>query len=193
MNTLLLSLAFLLVQTVFAADPPYVPCAQLGLPSCGGANNVLADNLAPFIARILVHSAVGLALIMVLFSGLRLVLNNGDEGKVATARMGVFYSMAGLALALMSQNIYMFVASQDFGDANNALFDVMANVAWLIVIVFNPLFFLMIIFAGIRLVLDRGKEEEFGKAKTGLLWACVGAIVINCAYGLIKGVISVFT
>lgn len=180
------------VEAVFAASPPYVPCGEIGLPSCGAANNVLADNLAPFIARVLVNSAVGIALIMILLSGLKLVTNNGDEGKVASARMGVLYSMGGLALALMSQNIYHFVADQDFGDANNALFDVMRNIAALIVTVFNPFFFIFIVFAAIRMVLDRGKEDEYNKAKTTLLWACIGAIVINVAYALVQGILNVF-
>lgn len=190
MLDLALASAAWLAQTALAADPPPVPCPS-NLPSCGGANNVLAENLAPTIARILVYSAVGLALIYILYAGLQMMMNNGDEGKATKARMGIVYAAGGLMLALMSQNIYSFVATADFGNANDALFEVMRNVAGLIVIVFNPLFVIMVILAGVRMVLDRGKEEEFNKARTSLLWACIGAIVINVAFAIVKGILGI--
>lgn len=190
MSLHLLELAQGLADIALAADPPPVPCPG-SLPSCGGAGNVLATNVAPAIARMVVQFAVGISIIGVLYAGLQMIMNNG--GDTSKARMAVLYSLGGLALALMSQNIYSFIATQNFGDANNAVLNILQAIASLIILVANPMFILAMVVAGTRMVIDRGKEEEFNKAKTTILWAAAGAIVINIAYALTKGVLDIFS
>lgn len=189
----LLSFVAFFTDTTIAAAPPDVPCPK-GLPSCGGAGNILAENLAPAIAVFIIQLAVALSLIYILFAGLQLVLNNGDEGKVGKARMSILFSLGGLSLALISQTIYSFVATTNFGnDPTDALFGGVLQVATTVMVtVFNPIFLIVMVIAAIRMVLDRGKDEEFRKAKTMIIWAMGGAIVMNVAYALVKAVLGIF-
>lgn len=138
--------------------------------------------------------ATGLSLVMVLYGGLLMVISQGDEGQIGKGKNYVIYSLAGLALATMSQNIYSFVYDVvNNVNPNDAVFGgILPGLANAIVVVFNPLFIIAIAVAGCRMVLDRGKDQEFGKAKTALIWACAGAVIVNIGFALTKGVLGIF-
>ncbi len=187
-----LSLALQAITT-FAAEPPDVPCPD-NLDCNGGGTNVLM-SVAEAIALFALRLSVGLSLVFVLYGALLMVISQGDEGQIGKGKSHIQYAIVGLAVALMAQNIYSFVYDvvQNV-NPNDAIFGgILPGVASAIVTVFNPLFFISIIVAGIRMVLDRGKDQEFGKAKTALLWSCAGAVVINVAYSLIKAVMGILS
>jgi hypothetical protein len=54
----------------------------------------------------------GLALLMVIVSGLRYVLSAGDPQKTSKAKSGIIYSLVGLVIAITAQAIVLFVANR---------------------------------------------------------------------------------
>jgi hypothetical protein len=56
---------------------------------------------------------IGVAAIIVLVaSGLRMILSNGDSNAVASARNGIIYAVAGIAVVAIAQGIVVFVLNR---------------------------------------------------------------------------------
>lgn len=57
-----------------------------------------------------VNTIIGaLALLIITVSGLRYITSAGDPQKAANAKNGVIYALVGIAIALISQSIVVFV------------------------------------------------------------------------------------
>lgn len=53
-----------------------------------------------------------LAVLMIVISGLRYILSDGDAQKVSKAKNGIIYALAGLAIALAAEAIVAFVVGR---------------------------------------------------------------------------------
>jgi len=53
--------------------------------------------------------AGALALLMIVISGLRFATAAGEPDKIAKARSGIIYALAGLAVAILAESIIFFV------------------------------------------------------------------------------------
>ncbi len=180
---------------VAAAPPPPVDCPP-SLPSCGSENTVMLVNILLLVVEFVVDLAVALSLLFVLWSGLSMVLAMGDDSKTSKAKTHIFYALGGVFVALSSQSIYsIFIQNYDstVGPHDFIFGGVFPTLAEGIVLVFNPLFILSIIVAAIRMVIARGKEEDFNKAKSMLIWSIAGAVVINLAYTIVKFAVDLAT
>lgn len=168
-------------------------CSSLQ-PGCGeGPANIFLSTL-PNLAVFMLQVATGLAVLLIVWSGIQMVTNMGDEGKVGKQRMNIFFSLAGLFVAISSQLFVSFVATQNWGanSQGNLAINVIAAGAGTLLTVFNGVFILVIIYYGIRMLMAAGDSGAFGSARTGLTWAIVGAIVVNLANALVQGITSFF-
>ncbi len=50
-----------------------------------------------------------IAVLMVVFQGIRMIISQGNSEKVAQARRGIIYAIAGLVVALLAQVLVLFV------------------------------------------------------------------------------------
>lgn len=74
--------------------------------------NGVSNPIIKFIKTIIdtvSYFAGAAAIIILIVSGLRLVLVNGDSNTVTTARNGILYSLAGIALIALAQLVVVFV------------------------------------------------------------------------------------
>ncbi len=168
-------------------------CSNLQ-PGCGqGPANIFLQTL-PNLAVIMLEVATGLSVIFIIWAGLQMVLNLGDEGKVGEQKTAIFYSLAGLFVAIGSQLIVSFVVTQDWGQnaGGNLLIAVMSTVAGSILTMFNGILVVAIIYYGIRMLMASGDSGAFNSARTGITWAILGAIVVNLANALVHGVTTFF-
>lgn len=182
-----------LVPAAAAQMAPYPPCGSL--PGCGTKSNVLATSTLPTIALFMVRLAGGLSVVFIAWAGISMMINMGDESKVTKARWAVIYSLLGLSLAVCAQLIVGFVATENVGQGNTGdliIGGILPRAVQILVIVLNVIFAIVIIIAGIRLAMTQGKADEFGKAKTALIWAIGGAILVNMARALATAVVTVF-
>jgi len=61
----------------------------------------------------IVFGIVGaLAFLMIVISGLRYVLSDGDPGRISKAKNGIIYSLIGLLIALTAEAIVAFVVGR---------------------------------------------------------------------------------
>lgn len=163
-------------------------------PGCGdGPANIFLSTF-PNLAIFMLQLATGLTVLFIVYAGVQLVLNMGDEGKIGNQRKGIFFALAGLFTAIVSQLVVSFVATQNWGQdaGGNLPINVLAAAVGSLLTLFNGLLIMAIMYYGIRMLLASGDSGAFGSAKTGITWAIVGAIIVNLANALVQGVTSFF-
>jgi len=76
----------------------------------GSLPTVTADNATVSNIMAIAFGIIGaLAVLIIVISGLRYILSAGDPQKTATAREGIIYALAGLAVAISAEAIVAFV------------------------------------------------------------------------------------
>lgn len=168
-------------------------CSDLQ-PGCGqGPANIFLSTL-PNLAFFLLQIATGLSVLFIVYAGFQMVINLGDEGKVGTQKTAIFYSLAGLFVAIVSQLLVSFVVTQNWGQnaGGNLAVNLIAAAVSVLLTVFNGVFVIAIIYYGMRMLMASGDSGAFGSARTGITWAIVGAIIVNLANALVQGVTTFF-
>ena len=193
MRILALFTGFLLPFIASAATPPQVNCQ--GLPGCGGGmhdpTSIFTTGIPLIITLLLTAVAAG-AIIGIIWAGILMLTALGDEGKITKAKHSIGYSLAGLALAMSAESLVSYIVTEDWGQQGGGTGEFMTSIGLAVVdtgvAVFNGLFVIIIIYAGMRMLMARGKSDEFHKAVNIIRWAVIGAIVVN----LSKVIISAF-
>jgi hypothetical protein len=196
MMPLLLTLWHSLVEQAFAAPPPLPACgAFTNLYGCGGATNVLSTLTIPNITIFLLRLVGASSVLFIVWSGVTLMTSLDDAGKRTQARHSILYVMGAVALAVCSQLIVSFVTTEEYGQSNPSNFIIgglFANAVRIILILVNVTLGLIVVIQGIRMVLAQGKSDQYGNARSAIMWAIIGAIVINAALAIVRIVTSFF-
>ena len=77
----------------------------------GSCNQTTVGNIFASLANALIFLVGAVAVIMLIISGLRYVLSNGDAKAAGEARNAILYSVIGLIVAIASYAIVTFVTS----------------------------------------------------------------------------------
>jgi hypothetical protein len=189
MFVLFLILGGLLHATpTFAAGGASLACTLVG--GCSAENN--APAILGSVADLLVAVVAAAAVVFVVWGGAQMLISGGDESKISQGRNSILYALGGFALALLSQTIISFTvgrANAASGGGNPFLAIATIAVDFMLVM-FNITFTIVAMVAGLRLVLGRGKSEETDKARTMLLWAIIGGILINMSRPIVGAVVN---
>jgi FtsH-binding integral membrane protein len=173
-----------------AADA-YPPIICTGIFGCGqGYNDVLFENALPLLATVLVQIAGGGAVIAIVIAGSKMLFTDGDDGKASAARQGILYALGGLALAITASSIVSFVSTENiWNDAS--ITGLFGSVIGIILALFNTAFGLVVIYAGIKMIIANGKSDEFNKSGRIIVWAVIGAIIVNLAKVIVQAFLSI--
>ncbi|OGJ54923.1 hypothetical protein A3D11_02900 [Candidatus Peribacteria bacterium RIFCSPHIGHO2_02_FULL_49_16] len=146
------------------------------------------------VGTIMLRVAAGLAVIFIIWAGYLMVLSMGDESRLSQARLSIVYVLAGLLLAFASQTFVAGIATLPPLEGDKIKIDVslMARAADILLTIFNVFFIFFIIVGGIRMLLARGKPDEFNKARHMIAWVIGGAIILNVARVLVRAVVGIF-
>ncbi len=194
MMRLLLSLGlFLSVPTrVFAQVQA---CTGLSAADCTVQNGFV--GYIPIFASIFITTAAGLSVLMVVFGGIRLIVNFGDESAIAQGRSAITYSLIGFAVSLAAQSIVSIVVLRSVQVYNLSTtggvpvqIALMNQIVDLMLTVFNIVFVGIAVYAGIMLVLKHGSADQLGKTKTILMWAVIGALIVNGSAAIVNAVLN---
>jgi len=169
----------------------------IGGVSCSGTlGGGMAGSLIESLGKIFLAGAAGFAVMFVVYGGFMMLMSFGDESKVTKGRNAVVFSLGGFALTLVAQTIVSFVVGKFGGLAGTApsaggpLIDVMTIIVGIMLGAFNAVFALVAVVAGIRFVTSHGKTDEAQKAKSMVIWAIIGALVVNTAHVLVRGIFN---
>lgn len=190
----LYSIIGLLLYTLPTAVQAIDPCATIG--GCqANAQTFIFPTAINNVAALFVAVAAGASVVFVVYGGFLMLLSFGDESRVTKGRNSVIFALGGFALALASQAIISFIVNTSAANSlhtasGNPALALMKVAVDVMLGVFNTVFLLVAVTAGIRLVVGSGKSDQFGKAKTQLIFAVAGAIVINVARALVNIVLT---
>lgn len=174
-STLVGIVLVLISQSLVAA---FVNISSVGLPSNGPG--ILAVEVDGIISWITVLVAV-IGALMVIVSGVRIIASFGKEEGVAALRRAVFAVAAGILLIMLRFVIAATIGATATPNPTTIIGSVMVIVANLMLFL-ALVVIIVIIYAAILMMLNFGTEEQFTKARTLIVRALIGLLVIVVSY-----------
>jgi hypothetical protein len=197
----LLFLAVLLMPVAVYAQSQ--PCQPGMTPSTQVCDATGLGNIQGLIGRVVV--AVGaiagtLALGMLIYSGFRMLVSQGEPEGLKMAKGALTWAIIGIVVSCLS--FVIVVAFQNFiglnpaapgSEANNIINpltspDIQSFIVTVIqnfLAIVGVLAVVMIIVNGFRYVVAAGNEEMIKKAKSGLIWSIGGFITVVLSYAIL--------
>ncbi len=173
----------LLPEIVAAAVPLYINCS--GLSGCTGSGvvpftNYFGSALTLLFVKLLVY-VQGLGILFIMVGGAYILLSAGSDERVTKGKQTLTWAVIGIFIANFTQVLVGIIQTEVVARISGI--DVIDSVIQTLTGSVFDLFYISLIgvamFCGMRMVLSMGKEDEFAKARQGLIYAAVGAIVIN--------------
>ena len=182
------ALSFTLPVFVFAQNSLY--CGDL--PGCQSGNSgdwlQFAQGFLNTVLQILPIYAPGIATIFLIIGAGYLLWHLGDDQRAETGKKTITYSLIGLAVALFAQEFIAFVASENYFDTGaggstifnqDTIFGVVLAARRILYTFFNTVLIIAIIYNAGRMIVSRGADDEYSKAKQGFFYAFIGAVILN--------------
>ena len=206
--SLVISGGLLVAQRVLAQDCPYGADSPNQLCNPTGAGSIdtfLQNNFLGAVVGILGVAVI----IMVVYSGLRMILAQGESEAIAKAKSSLKWSLGGAIIIICGFAIVAavsnFFGAYDPGEpsgpggigANNpihsttlpqlagTIFSSIAGVA-------GTLALLSIIINGFRYLTAQGNDEQTALAKSGLQWSIFGLVLILVSYVIVAATLKLF-
>lgn len=189
----------LLADTAYAqagVAAPLPPCGSFAnLFGCGGPTNLIGERVIPNLAVFFLRVVAAASVLFIVYSGISMMLAQDDTSKRDTARMGIVNAMLGLALALSAQLIVGWVATEDYGQGNSSDFVIgglIKSAVRILLTLTNVILGILVIVQGFRMVAAQGKSDTFNNARSAIINAIMGAVVVNAALVLVRVVLTLF-
>ena len=146
----------------------------------------------PELARIALNATAALAVIFGIVGGAQYLLSRGDESQTEKAKQTILWALIGMLVALVSHRVVIAVLSQTYiASGADPLFEFFTAVIYIMTALLNVGFFLMVLWGGMRMVMAKGTEEEVSKGRKTIVYAIVGAVIINVIPFVVKAVIAI--
>jgi hypothetical protein len=161
------------------------------LIGCGKQGEVLSTFMLGLLA-IFVALAGTLATIFFIYGCLQMVMP-WSEGAEENGKKTIKHALIGLAIAMLSGVMVEFVSSETFaGGGTDPFISFARGVSRILQTIFNSMFLLAIVYAGIQMVMDRGKGEGYQKGFTILRWGITGGILLNLSKAILDAFMNFF-
>lgn len=155
------------------------------------------------IAEWLSAMAVMLGILFIIVAVLRAVASLGDEAAYTAARYSLLHVIIGVVLIAGTYLIQLalfgsetgpgVVVSGDLSIEPNPLLGLIAAQLVIILHVITFIAVAILIYAGLRMIISFGREEDFTAAKSLALRVIVGLLVLIVSYSLVWIVATIFT
>lgn len=184
MMSLLQAIGSLLTERAYAIATLPIHCT--GLVGCGaGPSNTLVNGI-PHVAVIILQVAAGGCVLAIVWAGFQMVISLGDGGKIGQAKNAILYAMLGLGITVLSQFLISSVISEyvPTDDPTVIHLTILKGIIRYLRNVLNAALAVVIVIGAIRMVMAQGKQDEFTKGRQAILWAVIGALVVNFAVAI---------
>lgn len=148
-----------------------------------------------------------LAIVMIVYSGLKMLISRGEPDALKTAKSGFTYAIIGFVISAAS--FVVVLAFQKFIGVDPSLVPATGQtlvspltspdaVSFIKTVLTNTLAVMgflasvMIVFSAYLYATSGGNDEQNKKAKNGILWSIVGLLTSILAYVIITAVINLF-
>lgn len=159
------------------------------LPGCGvGADGEYLSDVFLLLLAALPQYIYIIATIFVMVGGARMILSAGRDDWVTKGKDTIFWALLAVGITVFATQIVSMVQAVAMSRVPGGDFALsVANTVGSLL--FDLLYLTLLciaLYSGMILVISQGQEDSVTKAKTGLFWAAVGAIVINLAERLVN-------
>ncbi len=190
----LFALAILALPALAYAQPSFeVWCGNLPGCSSGTGWQDFSVKFFDFLVSKLPQYAQPLGILFLVIGAGYMLLNLGDEQRIETGKKTVIWSLVGIMVALFAEEFVTLLQGETFVDEsaqNDILFQILSAFERILYEFFFIALLAAIVFNAFRMVFARGSDEEFGKAKRGLIWASFGAVLLNVLHRLVPAVVN---
>lgn len=175
-----------------AQDYLTVYCGNL--PGCGQNTTDIFPKILRVALGLLPTYLIVIGALFVMIGGAKMLLSAGNEERVTSGRNTIIWALVGISVANFAETAITILMAEvtSYGGAPGS--DIVMKIVNLLR---STIFDLMDIallgvalLSGMRMVLSRGKEDEFTKGRSGVVYATVGAIVINIAERIVTAVLG---
>ena len=147
--------------------------------------------MAVFLNRFDLYGYI-LAALFVMIGGGMMVMSGFNEEWVNKGKTTITWALVGAFLGKCAALIVDFVTLETASvpAGGDLAVSVIATLITSVLDLFQVALLGVIIYSGMRMVAARGKSEELEKARTAIIWAVFGSIVINLAKPIVDGVLA---
>jgi len=144
---------------------------------------------------ILARLAGFVAVIFVIYGGIRYITSSGEPENTKAARETIINALIGLIIVLIAVPAVAYIGSSlGTTDINgvpqsNVSIQDLFNTAYRII---GAIAVLMIVIAGFKYIISNGDPQSMGRAKDTILYTLIGALVVLVATGIIDFVVTKF-
>ena len=159
----------------------------------------LFDRRVEVIMIFIKYFVAGLAVLMLIINGVKLVAGGGEEEHIKKARNGIAYSLGGLLLLYFGNTFVTKVfyrvdktslpttGVEPQLDLGRGVQEIVGITNFIVSFV-GPLLMLLILIGGVMYLTSAGEEEKMSKAKRLIIAAVLGVIVIYGAFAIVSTV-----
>lgn len=148
-----------------------------------------------------------LAFGFMIFSAFQIIVSTGNEESITKGKQGFTWSVLSFFIAIFSFSIIAAVHDILGGTGvdpldnpddlalqtkNYEFLGTFKTILQGITQITMVAALVMIVYAGIKMIISRGNEEQVTKAKTLLKWAVVGLVLMILSYAIIAGINNMF-
>ncbi len=176
----LLTAAFLLPAAAFATPVLTPYCGNL--PGCGGTPAGLFDRILNLAYTRLELYGYLLGGLFIIIGGVRMLTSFGSEERFGAGKTTIVWALVGIFVANFASQLFPIVFKEVSSVGGGDL--VIAIIALIKSTIFDLMYITLFgigLFSGMNFVLAQGKEDEANKARNALIYAAIGAFVINLA------------
>lgn len=127
------------------------------------------------------------AAIFVVVGGIGYMTSAGDSGKLQKAKTTIIYALIGLIIVALSEAALSFIASiinnadstGDFSSAIQSILNSIIGIAGIVAAVF-------VVIGGYYYITSAGDPGKIQKAKSTILYACIGLVVCGLAFAIVN-------
>ncbi len=184
-----------ILATIILSDPlGFISIVYNGVPGTGIVNtgNIIGLE-AMGIAEWFSAMAVMLGILFIIVAVLRAVASFGDEAAYTAARSSLFHVIAGVILIAGAYVIQRaFFGSGGLINPN----ELIGFVTYYLYIILNLITLIavaILIYAGLRMIVSFGKEEDFTAARSLVIRVLLGIVILLISYSLVWTVATLFT
>lgn len=142
--------------------------------------------------RIVRNVVGGVALIMGVLYGVRLVISRGQEEVINQQKKNFLWALMGFMILIISENVARIFNPEfattdqlvDFGAARDQLRDIVNYIKWLL----GSVIVLMFTISSVRMIASRGEDEEITKQKRNMTFSFIGMLVILLANNIVNAI-----
>lgn len=140
-----------------------------------------------------------LAVVFVMYAGVRFITSQGSPDESAKARTGIIYALGGLAASVIAVSFVSFIATS-LGGAKGGKgahldlsllpdltgTDPIATLLGIALVVIGSVAVLIMVIGGMKYVLSQGDPQATARAKSTIIYALVGLIVVIIAQSIVS-------